>query len=311
VTGGSSLERLNRALSGAFLGQEGVVADLLTALLCRGHVLIEGVPGLGKTLLAKTVAQALGLKTTRVQFTPDLMPSDLLGTSIYRPNLGAFEQVPGPVFTQVLVADEINRTAPKTQAALLECMEERQVSLDGKAHPLDPVFFVVATQNPLELEGTYPLPEAQLDRFLMRIRVHYPEEEAELALVKKHHERRGAPPRVDAVLAPQELLELTEMAAGVLCDESVLRYGVSLVRHTRKNPKVRLGASPRAAQALIASAKARAALLGRGYVTPDEVKAVAPSVLNHRLVLTAEAEVDGATPEDVISATLGQVEVPR
>ena len=307
----SPLQRLEAALNDVVLGQTAVVSQLLAGFLARGHVLLEGVPGVAKTLLARTCAQALGLQFRRVQFTPDLMPSDLLGISVYRPEEKAFQLIEGPLFTQVLVADEVNRTPPKTQAALLEAMEERQISLEGKTHPLDPSFFVVATQNPLELEGTYPLPEAQLDRFLMRIRVGYPAQASEQALLRAFHERRGKPPQVSAVLSEGELRALQDAAASLPCDASILDYVVALVRETRTHPHIRLGASPRSAQALLAAAKAHAALQGAAFVTPDDVKSVAPSVLNHRLLLKAEAEVEGVSSDDVIAQTLARVAVQR
>jgi MoxR-like ATPase len=307
----TSLSRLTAALSATVVGQPHVIADLVTAFLARGHVLLEGVPGVAKTLIARSMAAALGLQFTRVQFTPDLMPSDILGTNVFHPAENAFRLVRGPVFTEVLVADEINRTPPKTQAALLEAMEERQVTIDGVTHVLPPHFFVVATQNPLELEGTYPLPEAQLDRFLMRVRVGYPEPDAEVSMLRGFHQREGRPASVDRVLDVATLTELQTRAARVTCDESILAYVVKLTRETRSNPRVRLGASPRSAQAVLAAAKARAALQGTDFVTPDDVKAVIPSVLNHRLLLKAEAEVEGVTPDDVLRQTLEQVKVPR
>lgn len=293
------------------LGQERVLADLITAFLARGHVLLEGVPGVAKTLTARTLAGALGLAFSRIQFTPDLMPSDVIGTSVFRPNDGSFQLVKGPVFTQILVADEINRTPPKTQAALLEAMEERQVTIDGTSHALPSSFFVVATQNPLELEGTYPLPEAQLDRFLMRVRVGYPDEAAERTMLQRTHERGGKRIDVTKVIEAGELDALQVAAANVKCDPSIVEYVLKLVRATREDRRVKLGASPRSGQSLLAAAKARAALLQRDFVTPDEVKAVAPSVLNHRLMLRAEAEVEGLSPDDVIARVLEQVQVPR
>ncbi|MBK7858332.1 MAG: MoxR family ATPase [Archangiaceae bacterium] len=305
------LQRLTGALSNVVLGQPAAVADLVTAYLARGHVLLEGVPGVAKTLAARSVAAALGLSFGRIQFTPDLMPSDVVGTSVFHPGSGTFETVKGPIFCEVLVADEINRTPPKTQAALLEAMEERQVTLDGKSHPLPEAFFVVATQNPIELEGTYPLPEAQLDRFLMRVRMGYPDAAAERTMLTRFHERQGAAPSVDRALSGAELQALRAAAAAVRCDASVLEYVVRLTRATRDNPRLKLGASPRSSQGLLAAAKARASLEGRDFATPDDVKAVAGSVLNHRLMLKAEAEVEGVTAEQVIAQTLEKVEVPR
>ncbi|MFY1832234.1 AAA family ATPase [Myxococcus fulvus] len=305
------LSRLTAALSGTVFGQPRVLADLVTAFLARGHVLLEGVPGVAKTLTARSMAGALGLLFTRIQFTPDLMPADILGTNVFQPQDNGFRLVKGPIFTEVLVADEINRTPPKAQAALLEAMEERQVTIDGVTHALPPHFFVVATQNPLELEGTYPLPEAQLDRFLMRVRVGYPDSDAETTMLRAFHQREGRVPSVERVLDAPTLLELQARAARVTCDDSILQYVVAVVRDTRANPRVRLGASPRAAQALLAASKARAALMGNDFVTPDDVKGVAGSVLNHRLLLKAEAEVEGLTSDDVLKQTLERVRVPR
>jgi MoxR-like ATPase len=305
------LDRLISALRSVVVGQDAAIADLATALLARGHVLLESVPGVAKTLLARSLASALGLQFARVQFTPDLMPTDILGTSVFKPADATFQLVKGPIFTEVLVADEINRTPPKTQAALLEAMEERQITIDGQSHALPSHFFVVATQNPLELEGTYPLPEAQLDRFMMRVKVSYPEHDAERAMVSAFHERKGAAPKVDRVLTADELLQLQRDAAAVRCDPSILDYVVKVVRETRQNGRVRLGASPRSGQSLLAAAKARAALRQSAFVTPDDVKEVAASTLNHRLILKAEAEVEGVTAEEIIRQTLDRVAVPR
>ncbi|HZI11104.1 MAG TPA: MoxR family ATPase [Myxococcus sp.] len=305
------LSRLTAALGTAVFGQQRVLADLVTAFLARGHVLLEGVPGVAKTLTARSMAGALGLHFTRIQFTPDLMPADILGTNVFQPQDNAFRLVKGPIFTEVVVADEINRTPPKTQAALLEAMEERQVTIDGVTHPLPSHFFVVATQNPLELEGTYPLPEAQLDRFLMRVRVGYPDAGSEATMLRAFHEREGRAVTLERVLDAATLTELQARAARVSCDDSILQYVVNVVRDTRAQPRVRLGASPRSAQALLAAAKARAALMGNAFVTPDDVKGVAFSVLNHRILLKAEAEVEGVTADDVVRQTLERVQVPR
>jgi MoxR-like ATPase len=306
-----AMMRLEAALSEVVVGQPKVLADLLTTFLARGHALLEGVPGVAKTLTARTMAQALGLSSTRIQFTPDLMPTDVLGTSIFHPPDGSFRLVKGPIFTEVLVADEINRTPPKTQAALLEAMEERQVTIDGTTHQLPASFFVVATQNPLELEGTYPLPEAQLDRFMMRVKVGYPDQKAEQDMLLRFHERKGATASVARVLSLDELTELQARAFHITCDASILEYIVRLVRATRDDRRLRLGASPRSAQSLLAAARARAALERREFVTPDEVKAVAPAVLNHRLIVRAEAEVEGISSEDVVRQLLERVEIPR
>jgi MoxR-like ATPase len=306
-----ALTRLEAALSQVVVGQPKVLADLVTTFLARGHVLLEGVPGVAKTLAARTMAQALGLSFTRIQFTPDLMPTDVVGTSVFRPQDGSFQLVKGPVFTEVLVADEVNRTPPKTQAALLEAMEERQVTIDGTTHALPSSFFVVATQNPLELEGTYPLPEAQLDRFMMRVKVGYPDAKAEQEMLVKFHERQGAVPQVPRVLSGEELAGLQQQATAITCEPSILEYVVRLVRATRDDRRLRLGASPRSAQALLAAARARSALERKAFVTPDEVKAVAHGVLNHRLIIRAESDLEGLTSEDIVRQLLERVEVPR
>lgn len=305
------IDRLREVLSSVVFGQESVVADLVTCFLARGHVLLEGPPGVAKTLAARAMASALGLAFARVQFTPDLMPADILGTTVFRPDTRDFQLVRGPIFTEVLVADELNRTPPRTQAALLEAMEERQVTLEGQTHPLPPHFFVVATQNPLELEGTYPLPEAQLDRFLMRVRVGYPDADSEQRMLAAFHARGGQSPTLSGLLDGPSLPALQDAAARLACEDSVIAYVVNLVRFTREDPRVVLGASPRAAQGLLAAAKARAALEGQHFVTPDHVKAVSGAVLEHRLVLRGEAEVEGIRPADVLAHALESVQVPR
>ena len=311
MTTQSPLTQLDAALHQVVLGQKRAIADLITCFIARGHVLLEGVPGVAKTLIARCMASAMGLQFSRVQFTPDLMPSDILGTNVFHPGDNQFRLVKGPIFTELLVADEINRTPPKTQAALLEAMEERQVTIDGESHPLHRLFFVVATQNPIELEGTYPLPEAQLDRFMMRVRVSYPDRDSERAMVTAFHLRGGNLPVVNRALTAAQLESICQDAAQIRCDASIVDYVVELVRDTRQNPRVRLGGSPRSAQYLLAAAKARAALNGVGFVTPDDVKDVAFGVLNHRLLLKAEAEVEGTTTDDVIRQTLERVAVPR
>jgi MoxR-like ATPase len=293
------------------VGQEGTVELLVAALALGGHVLLEGVPGVAKTLLANATARTLGLGFRRVQFTPDMLPSDLTGTMTLRE--GRLEFRPGPVFTHVLLADEVNRTPPKTQAALLEAMQERQVSVEGEPRPLPQPFLVVATQNPIEYEGTYPLPEAQLDRFLFKLDVGYPEEQAELALLRLPH--RGVAPdelaRIEPLVGREELEAAQETVDAVSVAEEVLAYVAAVVRRTRDLPSVELGASPRASVHLLAAAKAAAALAGRAFVTPDDVAAMARPVLRHRLILRPEAELERFVADDAVEAALQSVPVPR
>jgi MoxR-like ATPase len=293
------------------LAHEQTVERIVAALLVGGHVLLEGVPGVAKTLVANAVARALGLEFRRAQFTPDMLPSDLLGTMTLHGGELAFR--PGPVFTSVLLADEINRTPPKTQAALLEAMEERQVTIEGTPRPLPQPFIVLATQNPVEYEGTYPLPEAQLDRFLFKLELGYPPEEEERAILALRH--RGVQPAtlddVSAVVAADELEQAQREVDSTGVSDEVAAYATAIVRATRTLPSVELGASPRAGVHLLAAAKASARLDGRGYVTPDDIAAVAPDVLRHRLLLRAEAELDRYRPDDAVQAALDAVPVPR
>jgi MoxR-like ATPase len=293
------------------VGNDDALEDMLAALALGGHVLLEGVPGVAKTLLAMATARALGLEFRRLQFTPDMLPSDVTGTMALRGGELVFR--PGPVFAGVVLADEINRTPPKTQAALLEAMQERQVTVDGEPHPLPDPFLVLATQNPVEYEGTYPLPEAQRDRFLVHVAIGYPDEAQERAMLRLA--RRGlAPTALDDVqpVADAEALRAAraEVDATEVSDE-VVGYVVALVRRTRELPSVTLGASPRAAVHLLAAAKAAARLAGRQYVTPDDVARMAPAVLRHRLVLTPEAELERVTPGNAIRTALEDVPVPR
>jgi MoxR-like ATPase len=295
------------------VGQEGTLSGLVAALLVRGHVLLEGVPGVAKTLLVKTVAAALQLDFRRVQFTPDLMPSDIIGQTIYEQRTGEFRFRNGPLFTNLLLADEINRTPPKTQAALLEAMEERQVSVDGEARPLPAPFLVVATQNPIEYEGTYPLPEAQLDRFLFKLVVGYPTAEQELAVLSMH----------DQGLDPHELSSVRRVASAadldagrlevdaIRVDPVVQAYIVALARATRDSPSLRLGVSPRGSTMLLHAAKAWAWMSGRPFVTPDEVKAMAKPTLRHRIQVRPEIELEGVTADGVLDGILATVPVPR
>ena len=299
----------------AIVGQDAVVTGLMVTLLCRGHVLLEGVPGVAKTLLVKALAASLDLDAKRVQFTPDLMPSDVIGQVIFEAARGSFRFREGPVFTNLLLADEINRTPPKTQAALLEAMEERQVTVDGVARPLPEPFVVVATQNPVEYEGTYPLPEAELDRFLLKLFVAYPSGEQEQTVLARHHQ--GMDPHdlaslgLHAVATPADLAAARAAVVGVTVEEKVLGYIVGIARATRESPSLSLGASPRGATMLLAAAKAWAWLAGKEFVTPDEVKAVARPALRHRIVVRAEVELEGGTPDGILDGVLAAVPVPR
>lgn len=296
-------------------GQERVVEGLLVALLSEGHVLLEGAPGTAKTLLARVFAASLGLDFNRIQFTPDLLPGDLIGTNLFDFRSNEFKLTRGPVFTDFLLADEINRTPPKTQAALLQAMQERQVTLDGTTYPLSDGFLVVATQNPIEHEGTYPLPEAQLDRFLMKLLVPFPERQAELAAVEMHGHRTATPRLEDfrlATLATLDLLRaVRRQVRQVRLAPELSAYVVDLVRATREHPSVLHGASPRAAAMLAAATRSLAALSGREYAIPDDVKELVPQVLRHRLVLSPGAEVEEETPDDVLRSILESVPAPR
>ena len=307
----AEIATLDAALARVVLGQPRALREIILALLADGHVLLQGVPGVAKTLLARALASSLGLSFARVQFTPDLMPTDLLGTRIWNGEQRTWELQRGPVFTDILLADEINRTPPKTQAALLEAMEERQVTLDGERHALGPTFLVIATENPLELEGTYPLPEAQTDRFLVQVRMSYPTEDAELALLA-----RGARPvqgiveALPSVWSRAALLALRALVVRVRVDESVCRYVLAVLRATRAAETLRLGASPRAGLMLLRTAQAAALQGGRAFVTPEDVKAVALPVLRHRLALSTEAELDGLDAERVLTQLLAQTAIP-
>jgi MoxR-like ATPase len=297
------------------VGQEGTLSGLVAALLVNGHILLEGVPGTAKTLIAKAVAAALDLQFKRLQFTPDLMPSDVIGQLIFDSGSSGFRFREGPVFTNLLLADEINRTPPKTQAALLESMEERQVSIEGHTHPLPDPFVVVATQNPIEYEGTYPLPEAQLDRFLFQLNVGYPSFEQEQEILLRHdhgldpHDIAGA--GVRAVATADDLRAARVEIDRIRVEPAVIAYMVSLVRATRDAPSLSLGVSPRGATALLHASKAWAWLAGRDYVTPDEVKAIVRPTLRHRVQLRPELELEGVTSDSVLDGILATVPVPR
>ena len=310
-----ALARVRAEVAKAVVGQDAAVAGLLVGLLARGHVLLEGVPGVAKTLLVRSLAAALSVETKRVQFTPDLMPGDLTGSLVYDAGSSDFTFRPGPVFTNLLLADEINRTPPKTQSALLEAMEERQVSIDGRAHALPSPFLVAATQNPVEYEGTYPLPEAQLDRFLLKVVLPVPPREQEVEVLARHAE--GFDPRDLGTAGISAVAGVADLEAGaaavrrVAVAPEVVGYIVDLARATRTSPSLALGVSPRGATALMATARAWAWLNGRSFVTPDDVKALAKATLAHRLTLKPEAELEGTGVDAVLDSALASVPVPR
>ncbi|HEX7187597.1 MAG TPA: MoxR family ATPase [Actinomycetes bacterium] len=311
----AALQAVRAEVAKAVVGQDAAVTGLVIALLCRGHVLLEGVPGVAKTLLVRALSASLSLGTKRVQFTPDLMPGDVTGSLVYDARSSAFSFREGPVFTNLLLADEINRTPPKTQAALLEAMEERQVTVEGSARPLPDPFVVVATQNPVEYEGTYPLPEAQLDRFLLKLTMPLPSRDDEMTVLTRHAD--GFDPRdlraagVTAVAGAAELEAGRAAVRRVALAPEVVGYVVDLARATRSSPSLQLGVSPRGATGLMSAARAWAWLSGRDYVTPDDVKALARPALRHRVELRPEAELEGVTPDAVLDGVLGAVPVPR
>ncbi|MBD2195820.1 MULTISPECIES: AAA family ATPase [Calothrix] len=311
----SSLIHLEQGLNQVIVGQSSLIKQLIVALLAGGHIILEGVPGTGKTLLVKVLAQLIKADFRRIQLTPDVLPSDITGTNIFDLNSRDFTLKKGPVFTEVLLADEINRTPPKTQAALLEAMEEMQVTLDGESLPLPELFWVIATQNPLEFEGTYPLPEAQLDRFLFKLAVDYPEPAAEKQMLLNRQAgfaaRRGDINRLQPVTTVSEILQARQAVKEIDVDEKIIDYLLALVKNSRQHPELALGASPRAAGAWLQTSQAAAWLAGRKFVTPDDVKAVASPLLRHRLILKPEAMLDGLQMDAVIASVINQVPVPR
>ena len=307
---GARADAILTEIERAVVGKRAVLELVLAGLLADGHVLLEDFPGLAKTLIARSFAQTTGLDFARVQFTPDLMPADITGTSIFDQRRLEFEFRPGPVFTNLLLGDEINRAPPKTQAALLEAMQERQVTVDGVSRPLAPPFLVVATQNPIEYEGTYPLPEAQLDRFLLRVSIGYPEADAEWEVLERRLQRRTPEVTLRPVVQRDEFLAMQIALEDVYVSESIGRYIVAIVSSTRERPTIELGASPRASLAVLLASRARAALAGRDFVVPEDVKAVAVAALAHRLRLRPDLWVRGATPDDVVAECLDEVPTP-
>jgi MoxR-like ATPase len=315
------LQELNDAITAIkaeigkiIVGQQQTIELLLTAILADGHVLIEGVPGVAKTLTAKLLARTIDTEFSRIQFTPDLMPSDVLGTSVFNPKLIDFEFKKGPIFSNIILVDEINRAPAKTQSALFEVMEERQATVDGTTYLMSSPFIVMATQNPIEQEGTYRLPEAQLDRFLFKILVNYPTPEQEVEVLRGHHQRLNLADAIVAIqpiLQPQQLAELRKKTHQIHVEDKLLEYIAQIILQTRNNKSLFLGASPRASVALLNSSKALAAIRGRDFVTPEDVQELAPAVLRHRILLTPEREMEGATPDDIVAQLLQKIEVPR
>ncbi len=307
--------RIRGEVSKAVIGQDETVDILLTALFASGHVLLEGPPGSAKTLLAQCFSRSISLEFGRIQFTPDLMPGDVLGTNLFNFQTSEFVLTKGPIFTDLLLADEINRTPPKTQAALLEAMQERKVTIDGKSHPLNPRFTVIATQNPIEQQGTYPLPEAQLDRFLFKHTLDYPSRDEEFTIVAQHGNRTGmrtpAAFNIKPVVTADELNAAVQAVSEVQVKDEIVAYIVDIIRATRETPSLETGASPRAAAALATAARARAALQGRDYVIPDDVKRLSLPALRHRVLLSPAAEIEGRTAEETLNAIVDQTAAPR
>ena len=308
-----AVKDLKREIGKVIVGQEAMIELLLAGILADGHILIEGVPGVAKTLTAKLLSRVISAGFSRIQFTPDLMPSDVIGTSVFNPRDNNFQFKHGPIFSNIVLIDEINRAPAKTQSALFEFMEERQITVDGQTYPLMPPFMVVATQNPIEQEGTYHLPEAQLDRFLFKIRIQYPTPEEEFHIVSNHHLMKG-PQRIDTVgpvLTAARIQELRDKVRGLHVEEKLIRFITEIVAATRNHKSIYLGASPRASIGILNGAKALAAMRGRDFVTPEDIVYTAPSVLRHRLVLTPEKEMEGTSADDVISEIIRSIEVPR
>ena len=307
------VSQIKREISRVVVGQHEAIDLLLTAILADGHVLIEGVPGVAKTLLARLMSRLIDARFSRIQFTPDLMPSDVLGTTVFNMKSSEFEFHKGPVFSDLVLVDEINRSPAKTQAALFEVMEERQVTIDGSTHRMGSIYTIIATQNPVEQEGTYRLPEAQLDRFLFKIRMGYPSVDEEVDILKRHQDnvKLTKLEEIKPVLSIDELLKMREKLQSVYVEESLLRYIATIIQQTRTSKAVYLGASPRAAVAMLNASKASALLNGRDFVTPEDIKFVTPSILQHRLILTAEAEMEGYTALKVAQKLIDKVEGPK
>jgi MoxR-like ATPase len=307
------VKKMKEEIAKVIVGQEAMIDQLVVAILADGHVLIEGVPGVAKTLTAKLLSKVISVNFSRIQFTPDLMPSDVLGTSVYNLKTTEFEFKAGPIFSNIVLIDEINRAPAKTQAALFEVMEERQITIDGHTHKMKPPYMVVATQNPIEHEGTYRLPEAQLDRFLFKIIVEYPKAAEEVLILQRHHTRQGAIPTQDvsAVLSAEQIAAFRQLTHLVHIEDNLVQYIINIVQETRNNPMLFLGASPRASIAMMMSAKAFALIQGRDFVGPEDIKFVALPVLRHRIQLSPEKEMEGISNDEVVKQVIDKIEVPR
>jgi len=307
------VDELKGEIGKVIVGQEQMIELLLAGILADGHILIEGVPGVAKTLTAKLLSKVISVGFSRIQFTPDLMPSDVIGTSVFNPRESSFQFKAGPIFSNIILIDEINRAPAKTQSALFEVMEERQITVDGHTYLLNPPFMVVATQNPIEQEGTYHLPEAQLDRFLFKINVQYPNAEQEFRIVANHHQLRGdvRMESVASVLSAEQITGLREKVRGIHVEEKLIQFITTIVGATRNHKSIYLGASPRASIGILNGSKAIAAMRGRDFITPEDIVYIAPAVLRHRLVLTPEKEMEGTSADDVIDEIIRSIEVPR
>jgi MoxR-like ATPase len=309
------INSIRTEVSKVIVGQENVLKLMLTSLLCGGHILMEGVPGTGKTLMVQTFALSLNLQFGRIQFTPDMMPGDVLGTNLFNFQTNTFVLTPGPIFTQILLADEINRTPPKTQAALLQAMNERVVTIDRQTHDLGSEFMVIATQNPIEQQGTYPLPEAQLDRFLFKIKIDYPDKNEELEIVRRHGQAATMPKPTDfdikARVTKEHILKAREVTSNIKLSEPLVDYIVEIIRRTRSHPAIETGASTRAATMMAASTRAMAVVSGRDFVLPDDIKYLAQPILRHRLIMTPASDIEGTTSDQIIAEILEQIPAPR
>jgi MoxR-like ATPase len=309
----AAVEQIKAALAQIIVGQHSAIDLIIAGILADGHILIEGVPGVAKTLTAKLIAKAIDARYSRIQFTPDLMPSDVLGTSVFSPKTSEFEFRRGPIFGNIILIDEINRSPAKTQSALFEVMEERQVTIDGQTYKMEEPFIVLATQHPIEQEGTYRLPEAQLDRFLFKIEIKYPTLEEEISIITRQHQQNPTDQlsQVAAVLSVHDILSLRQQVKGLHVEPKLLEFTAKIIHETRNNKSLYLGGSPRASLAIINAAKAMAAIKGRDFITPDDIILVAAPVLRHRLMLTPDKEMEGVTPDDVVAQIIQKIEIPR